>query len=219
MTQHPARAALVVPGNPSKADLSAAIERHALFVAADLNDVRLRELTRTLAVVAAIDTGLALFLYDAGGTAPDDGVAGVHDANGRVFARDRLVLTSTLTTLLRSAHGAETRAGLLEEELTLAGAFVASTVQIPAGSLVWAVSERVTQLVTGATSFGVGISGTPGKFGSALSLALGSTNRGLIGPDPFYADTPVRITSAGGNFTGGKVRIAIHYWQPEPPAS
>ena len=34
---------------------------------------------------------------------------------------------------------------------------------------------------------------------------------GVIGPQAFYADTPIVLTARGGSFTGGSVRIAIHY--------
>jgi len=42
-------------------------------------------------------------------------------------------------------------------------------------------------------------------------VAAGSTNVGVIGPQAFYADTPIVLTAQGGNFNGGAVRIAIHY--------
>lgn len=48
------------------------------------------------------------------------------------------------------------------------------------------------------------------KFGVALGVAASSTNRGVIGPEPVYADTAIRLTAAGGNFTGGVVRLGVH---------
>jgi len=48
---------------------------------------------------------------------------------------------------------------------------------------------------------------------------LGSSNSGVTGPTAIYADTPIRITANGGNFTGGKVRFAIHYMLCTPPTS
>lgn len=119
-----------------------------------------------------------------------------------------------------SPHGAQMRFVVAEELLSgLAGAFVNSTIVIPNGAIVFNVSERVVTQITGATSFSVGIAGDAGKFGALLGLNAGSTNRGTIGPTGFYADTPVRLTPAGGNFTGGAVRIAIHYYMPNPPTS
>lgn len=107
----------------------------------------------------------------------------------------------------------------LEEELTLSGADTTSTIQIPNGSICYGVSERVTEVITGATSFDVGISGETDKFGGTLGLTLGSSNFGIIGPTAFYADTAIVVTANGSDFTGGKVRIAAHFSQMVPPQS
>ena len=72
--------------------------------------------------------------------------------------------------------------------------------------------------ITGATSYDCGITGEAQKFGGSLGIAAGSTNRGVIGPQAFYADTPIRLTARGGNFTGGAVRIAIHLLTVELPS-
>jgi hypothetical protein len=76
--------------------------------------------------------------------------------------------------------------------------------------LVLAVASRTTGAVTGATSYSVGIAGEPQKFGSLLGIAKGSTNIGVIRPTAFYAPTPIRVTAAGGNFTGGKIRLVLY---------
>jgi hypothetical protein len=39
----------------------------------------------------------------------------------------------------------------------------------------------------------------------------------VIGPQAFYAPTPVRLTANGGAFTGGAVRVAIHYLMTRGP--
>jgi hypothetical protein len=116
-------------------------------------------------------------------------------------------------------HGAATETRVVEEEVELSGASAETTFNIPSGAIVFAVSERVTEAVTGATSFKVGISGETNKFGDLLGLSLGSTNRGHIGPTGFYSDTPIVITANGSNFTGGKLRIACHYVFITPPGS
>jgi hypothetical protein len=118
-----------------------------------------------------------------------------------------------------SAHGASLRLDIIEQELALSGASATSSVAIPNGSICFGVSERVTQAVTGASSFKVGISGETNKFGDLLGLSLGSTNFGIIGPTAFYADTTIVITANGSNFTGGKVRLAIHVLRVTPPQS
>ena len=82
---------------------------------------------------------------------------------------------------------------------------------IPNRAIVLGVSTRTVTAITGATSYDCGIAGEPTKFGGSLGVAEGSTNAGVIGPQAFYADTPIRLTANGGDFTGGAVRIAIHY--------
>ena len=120
----------------------------------------------------------------------------------------------------QSANQAQMQFHVLEEELTgLSGATVDSTIQIPNGAVVFNVSERVTAAITGATSFSVGTAAEPGKFGSGLGVGAGGTNLGVIGPTAFYADTAIRLTAAGGDFTGGAVRVAIHYYLPQAPQS
>jgi len=119
-----------------------------------------------------------------------------------------------------SANQAQIQFHVLEEVLTgLSGASVDSTIQIPNGAVVFNVSERVTTAITGATSFSVGTAAEPSKFGSGLGTGAGGTNFGVIGPTAFYADTAIRLTAAGSDFTGGAVRIAVHYYLPQVPQS
>jgi hypothetical protein len=41
----------------------------------------------------------------------------------------------------------------------------------------------------------------------------------VIGPEGFYADTPVRITANGGSFTGGKVRLIVYFLEMSAPTT
>jgi len=116
-------------------------------------------------------------------------------------------------------NGSETRFELAEEEITLAGPSTDSTITIPDRAIVFAVTTRTTQSITGATSYDCGIAGDIGKFGGALGITMGSTNSGVVGPSAFYVDTAVRLSANGSDFTGGKVRVAIHYMLCTPPAS
>jgi len=112
----------------------------------------------------------------------------------------------------KGALGSTTGMAVLEQTLSgLSGAYVASTIEIPDQSIVLGVSTRVVTAVTGAASFDCGVAGETSKFGSALAIAAGSANVGVIGPQAFYADTPIVLTAQSGSFTGGAVRIAIHY--------
>jgi Protein of unknown function (DUF2793) len=108
-----------------------------------------------------------------------------------------------------------------EEELTLTGAFVetADTAFIPDRAIVLGVAARTTVAITGASSYSVGISGEADKFGDLLGIALGSSNVGVIGPTAFYADTKVRVTANGSNFTGGQVRLICFFLEMTAPAS
>ncbi len=118
-----------------------------------------------------------------------------------------------------SAQNAQTRFELLEEELTLSGSFVDSTVVIPDRAIVFAVTTRTTQAITGAASYDCGIAGDTGKYGGSLGTGLDSSNSGVTGPTAFYASTPVRLTANGADFTGGSVRVSIHYMLCDAPAS
>jgi hypothetical protein len=120
-----------------------------------------------------------------------------------------------------TAHGGRITLRAKEEELTLSGSFVetADAAFIPDRAIVLGVSARTTQAITGATSYGVGISGETTKFGNLLGPALGSTNIGVIGPTAFYANIKVRVTANGGNFTAGKVRLACYFLEMTAPVS
>ncbi len=139
-----------------------------------------------------------------------------------------LTLDAALNLLVRGPAVGVARApsgaaiGLhVEEELLsgLSGASVTSTITIPDRAIVLAVSTRTVSAVTGAISYDCGIAGEPAKFGGSLGVAAGSTNVGVIGPQAFYAPTPIVLTANGGNFTGGDVRIAIQYLLPTAPAA
>ncbi|MFD2031692.1 hypothetical protein ACFSKM_17830 [Ancylobacter dichloromethanicus] len=44
-----------------------------------------------------------------------------------------------------------------------------------------------------------------------MASPWGASNIGVIGPQAFYADTPLRVTALGGSFTGGRVRLVLSY--------
>lgn len=150
----------------------------------------------------------------------------VHDgatAGGFTAAKLSEVLlsgTALLTLAIGSlGFGSAFKVGVLEQSVTLSGATTTASVNIPANCILLGVGERVATAVTGATSFSVGTSGTPGQFGSGLGIAGGSTNYGIIGPVGVYSATPIIITAAGGSFTGGVLHLAIFYIQITPPTS
>jgi len=123
------------------------------------------------------------------------------------------------TTIAQAAHGGGLAAGCLEQLVALSGATTTSTVLIPNGAIVLAVSNLVITAITGAASYSCGVASNASMFGASLGVAAGLTNLGLIGPNPFYAATPVLFTAAGGDFTAGAVRMTIHYLLPNVAAS
>ncbi|MEQ1887557.1 MAG: DUF2793 domain-containing protein [Alphaproteobacteria bacterium] len=108
--------------------------------------------------------------------------------------------------------GARTLFRILEESHTLALAATSDTaIQIPDRAIVFGVTVRVQTAITGATSYNCGIVGDLSKYGGTLGIAAGGSNIGVTGPTAFYANTPIRFSATGGNFSGGVIRVAIHY--------
>jgi Major tropism determinant N-terminal domain len=124
-----------------------------------------------------------------------------------------------LANIAAAIHGANIQLGVLETLVTLSGASTNASLQIPANCIVLAVGARVVTAITGATSYEVGVAGNLSQFGSALSIAAGSSNYGLIGPTAFYTATTITITAAGGAFTGGQIRLSISYMLANPSAA
>jgi len=127
--------------------------------------------------------------------------------------------TNVLAQVSQGANGSTIQFGILETLVTLSGASTAAPIGIPANCIVFSVGARTVSAVTGALSYGVGVSGNPTQFGGALNIAAGSTNFGIIGPVGFYSATPLVITATSGSFTGGPVRLSIHYMLVAPPTA
>jgi hypothetical protein len=143
-------------------------------------------------------------------------------SGGHPMARlSEVVLNDTASNVLAlGPNGSSITLNAIEQEVTsLSGASVNAPMQIPPGALLFAVAARVVTAITGATSFSVGYSSSVGAFGSGLGIAAGSTNEGLIGPNPFYSATSVVLTAAGGSFTAGAVRLSFMYLMFAPPTS
>jgi hypothetical protein len=156
--------------------------------------------------------------------APAEGVlAWVKDEN-QVVAHDGAAwvpLSASFKSLTAAASPglANTRMEIREEETSVLGATTSTTIVIPARAIVLAVSTRTTVAVTGATAYNCGVSGDASKFGGSLGVAKNASNVGVIGPTAYYADTPLLLTAVGGNFTAGKVRVAVHLLRFDAPAA
>lgn len=91
---------------------------------------------------------------------------------------------------------------------------------LPAGSLVFAVTGIVTAGITGgATSFQLGVAGSPDRYGSGIGVAAASWLRGITSsPLAYYSDTSLLLTADGGLFSGGIVRLVAHLGEFSLPA-
>lgn len=90
---------------------------------------------------------------------------------------------------------------------------------IPGNVLVLAVTARVIAPIAGTLeSWQLGTDGAQDRFGTGMGLQAGAFARGLLSvPMAFYEPTPLVLSATGGAFSGGQVRIAIHYFEPSLP--
>lgn len=102
-----------------------------------------------------------------------------------------------------------------------AGAVSTTVNLIPANSVVVGATARVVAAITGTlASWQLGNPGAVGRYGSGLGLAANAFARGVLGqPTAFYSATPMQLDAVGGVFSGGTVRVAVHYFEltlPDP---
>lgn len=89
---------------------------------------------------------------------------------------------------------------------------------IPDKAIVLGVTARVTQQISGASSWSLGVSGNPDRYGSGFGVGANSYAHGVTGsPVAYYGGSTLLLTSGGGDFSGGKVRIAVHCFELSPP--
>lgn len=110
--------------------------------------------------------------------------------------------------------------GMAEAEVTVgAGAVFDTGVSIPAGVMVIGAVARVTQPLTGSLqTWQFGTADSADRFGQGLGKGTGSWARGLLGtPMTYYSPANLLMTGEGGNFTGGKVKLAVHWLELRLP--
>ncbi len=140
------------------------------------------------------------------------GVALLHD--GTEWRSDALaVLPSGAATFCRIA-----------ETVQVIGAETTSNtgVIIPNNAIVYGVTARVEAAITGTgiLSWSLGVSGSLNRYGSGLGLGQNSYAHGLTGtPLAYYGDTALVLTPDAGSFTGGTVRLAVHFFELGRPRS
>jgi hypothetical protein len=114
-------------------------------------------------------------------------------------------------------------------ELTsMSGATITWSNAIPAGSMVFGISARVTTLVTGATTMDIGESGgdtdlyIDGMAVAADTTAdIANSNAALTGPKAYQSTTSILVTAVGGaaNFSAGALRLTLYYIELTPPTN
>ena len=139
----------------------------------------------------------------------DRGVSAIHD--GSVWVGGAVTL---------GVHGSGMIAGQLSEDLTLGtGASFQTLMAIPSGAMVIGATARVLEAITGsATTWMLGNPGATNRFGENLGKGAGSWSRGILSaPMTYWNPSPLVVTAAGGQFTGGKVRVVVHWWELRIP--
>ena len=109
---------------------------------------------------------------------------------------------------------------MAEGEVTVgAGAVFDSRISIPASVMVIGAVARVTQALTGTLqTWRFGTTGADNRFGQGLGKSAGSWARGLLGtPMTYYSGANLLITAEGGTFTGGKIKLAVHWMELRLP--
>ena len=120
-----------------------------------------------------------------------------------------------------SPFAAATIVRVVEIDHTLSAASTSTTAAIiPDKAIVLGVSGRVIDAIEGATSWSLGVPGSTDRYGAGYGIDAGSFARGVTGqPQAYFGNTPLEVTSAGGNFTAGRIRLAVHFFEITAPIS
>lgn len=104
------------------------------------------------------------------------------------------------------------------DHVIMPGATNLTTVAIPSQAQVLGITGRVVTALTGVTGWKIGVAGAGNRYGSGLGTARNSYLVGLSGaPVTYHADTPLLLAAEGGSFSGGLVRLALHFMRLSPP--
>ena len=99
-----------------------------------------------------------------------------------------------------------------EIDVTLSsGGSVVTSIAFPARSLAFGVTGLVTQTISGAPSFTLGVAAETVRYGTGLSTAQNSWISGPATPLVYWSDTVLVMTSEGADFSGGALRLVAHY--------
>ena len=139
----------------------------------------------------------------------DEGHHAIHDGAG---------WRAGMMTLSPNNSGVALRVAEIDHELG-SGGVSTTTAIIPANSVVIGVTARVITAITGTlSSWALGNPGGVGRYGSGLGIAVGSWARGVLAqPTAFYSPEVMQLDAIGGDFSGGTVRIAVHFMELTVP--
>ncbi|HET7409350.1 MAG TPA: DUF2793 domain-containing protein [Paracoccaceae bacterium] len=117
-----------------------------------------------------------------------------------------------------AAGGAATLMRVIEFDQALSGASVMTPAIIPDKAVVLGVTGRVIEAIGGAGSWSLGVAGGENRYGAGYGTGAGSFVHGVTGqPQAYYGGTALVVTAAGGSFTAGTVRLAVHLIEIAPP--
>lgn len=104
-------------------------------------------------------------------------------------------------------------------EVSLSAGSVTTPVAFPERAIAFGVTGRVIQAISGASTWRLGVAGDDQRYASGLGTSLNSWVSGPSTPLVYWSDTELLISAEGGNFTGGAVRLSVHYAMLELPRS
>ena len=94
---------------------------------------------------------------------------------------------------------------------------------VPSGSFLVGVTTRVVTTVTGPAGYDVGDGADVDRWGNSIPVASGNTSdlsdATADAHGSFAGGSDVVITSDGVDFTGGSIRITVHYMNLQAPSS
>lgn len=106
------------------------------------------------------------------------------------------------------------------EHVVSAGGAQATAGAIPAGALVFGVTARVLESVTGPAGWSLGVAEAPTRYGAGLSVTAGAGVAGARGAPLAYVEArPLQLTPEGADFAGGRLKFAVHYMALAAPTA
>lgn len=120
-----------------------------------------------------------------------------------------------------SPAGAATHVEVVEVDHVLSAGATSTVVgAIEDKAIVLGVTGRVTEAISGASSWRLGVIGSDNRYGGGIGVALNAFVHGVSGtPQAYYGNTDLLLTAEGGSFASGRVTLAIHQFRLTPPAA